>query len=916
MQFCINVKLILEKLGEAMAKKLFLIDGTALIYRSYYAFLKRPLINSKGENTSAIFGTINSFLKLLDNFKAEYVAISFDLKEETFRHKITADYKANRPPAPEDLIAQVEPIKEFFQNIEVPEFSVAGYEADDVLATLAEKFKDDFEIVLVTGDKDFCQLVDDRVTIFDPKKEESLDKEKVKEKYGITTEQFIDYLALVGDSADNIPGVKGIGPKTAKKLLQEYETLENIYKNIENISAKGTRNKLKEHKEDAFLSRKLAKIITDVPLQDLNKDDLNWKDENLAKATKFLERYELNSIQKRLDKEFKDEFDFMNSEESHSKFEVALVNSQTAFQKMLEKMKAKQIVAIDTETTSPNPLKANLVGISLCWNTKQAYYISLAHNMAENLEVKTVVEALQENLANKTLLAHHLKYDYIVLKQHGWQIEQNCFDTMIADYLLHPTEKHSLEACAEREFSYQMIPIKELIGSGKKQITFDNVDPQKAADYSGEDVIFTFKLFEKYSGQLQANELQHLFQNIEMPLSFVLAKMEQTGVYLDEGILQEISQKNKKKIAEITKEIYEIAGKQFNLNSTQQLAQVLFEEMEIPPIKKTKTGYSTDINVLEKLAPDHKIARLLIEYRQLSKLQSTYVTALPQLINSQTGRIHSSFNQTVATTGRLSSSNPNLQNIPVRSEIGKEIRKAFTTDKNNWIILSADYSQIELRLLAILSKDEKMINAFQNKRDIHRETAAIIFDVPQKEITPTQRRYAKIINFGLLYGMGANRISKELHIDRKEAQNFIDNYFSKFPTIKDFLANSVQKAKENGYASTILGRKLPLPGLHSKNKRLVAEAERLATNMPIQGSAADIIKIAMINLYEKLKERDDINMLIQVHDELVFEIDKSKLKELEKVISTEMEAALPEEYAKIVPLSVDIGTGKNWFEAH
>lgn len=899
-----------------MAKKLFLIDGTALIYRSYYAFIRRPLINSKGENTSAIFGTINSFLKLLDNFKAEHVAISFDLKEKTFRHKITETYKANRPPAPEDLIAQVEPIKEFFQAIQVPEFSVTGYEADDVLATLAEKFKDKFEIVMVTGDKDFCQLVDDKVTIFDPKKDEHTNTAKIKEKYGITAEQFVDYLALVGDSADNIPGVKGIGPKTASKLLQEFTSLENIYENIENITAKGTRNKLKDNKEDAFLSRKLAKIIKDVPLKNVNKEDLDWQDENLIKAVDFLARYELTSIQKRLDKEFKDEFDFMDTDEPEPEFKTKLINTESDFNQILQELKTKQIVAIDTETTSLNPLKADLVGISLCWNTQKAYYISVGHNMAENLAIKEVIKALQQHLKSKTLLAHNLKYDYLVLKQHGWQIEQKCFDTMIADYLLNPTEKHSLAACADREYSYQMTPITELIGKGKKQTTFDNVEPQKAADYSGEDVIITFKLFEKYSGQLQAKGLQKLFQDIEMPLTFVLAEMEQTGVYLDENILQEISKKNKKKIAEITDKIYEIAGKQFNLNSTQQLAQVLFEEMEIPPVKKTKTGYSTDINVLEKLAPDYKIARLLIDYRQLSKLQNTYVTALPKLINSETGRIHSSFNQTVATTGRLSSSNPNLQNIPVRSDMGKEIRRAFTTDKQDWLILAADYSQIELRLLAILSKDEKMINAFQKEHDIHRETAAIIFDLPKKEITSDQRRYAKIINFGLLYGMGAHRISNELEISRKEAQEFIDNYFNKFPTIKDFLDKAVEKAKTKGYAATLFGRKLPLPGLFSKNKRRISEAERVATNMPIQGSAADIIKIAMIDLFHKLQTRDDVNMLIQVHDELVFEFNKNKLEEVEQIISEAMEAALPEDYSKIVPLLVDIGTGQNWFEAH
>ncbi|MDY6915429.1 MAG: DNA polymerase I, partial [Candidatus Cloacimonadota bacterium] len=845
-----------------------------------------------------------------------YVAISFDLKEKTFRHEITETYKANRPPAPEDLIAQVEPIKEFFQTIEVPEISVAGYEADDVLATLAEKFKDEFEIVMVTGDKDFCQLVDNKITIFDPKKEKRITPKEVEKQYGITAAQFVDYLALVGDSADNIPGVKGIGPKNAKKLLQEFGSLKQIFENLENISAKGIRQKLQENKDDAFMSRKLAKIITDVPLEKPEKDQLIWKEENLGKAVAYLDRYELQSIKKRLNKEFKEEFDFMDSPKEGIKFQTKLVNTKKAFEELMQIVKNKQMIALDTETTSIEPMKAELVGISLCWNTNTAYYISLAHNMAENLDLEYVIKSLKKTFLDKTILAHHLKYDYIVLKRHGWQIEGTCFDTMIADYLLNPNERHSLEECAEREFSYEMIPISKLIGSGKKQITFDNVEPQKAAEYSGEDVIITFKLYQKFSGQLQAKNLENLFKKIEIPLSFVLANMEEIGVYLNESILQEISKKNQKRIAEITQEIYDIAKKQFNLNSTQQLAQVLFEDMKIPPVKKTKTGYSTDISVLEKLAPKYKIARLLIEYRQLNKLQNTYILALPKLINSQTGRLHSSFNQTVASTGRLSSSNPNLQNIPVRSEMGKEIRKAFTTDKKDWLILAADYSQIELRLLAILSEDKKMITAFQNQQDIHKETAAIIFDIPKKEVSSDQRRYAKIINFGLLYGMGTNRISNELKIDRKKAQKFIKNYFNKFPTIKTFLEKIVQKAKNNGYASTIFDRKLPLPGLYSDNKRAVSEAERIATNMPIQGSAADIIKIAMISLHEKFKNRHDVNMLIQVHDELVFEVNKKNLKEIKEIIRSEMEAALPEKYAKKVPLLVDIGTGKNWFEAH
>ena len=912
-----------------MRKKLYLIDGTAFIYRAFFAFIRNPLYNSKGQNTSAIFGTINSFIKLVEDFKPEHIAISFDRREKTFRHEITDTYKANRPPAPDELHQQVEPIKEFFAAIGLQDISKAGYEADDVIATLAEKYKDRFDIIIVSGDKDFAQLVEEKVTLYDPKKNLSLNVESIKEKYRISPKQFIDYLAVCGDSADNIPGVKGIGPKGASKLLNEFETLDGIYENLDKIKAKGILEKLTEYKEDAYLSRKLVTIIRDV-LIEIPDEELTFDKTKLQNGLDILNDYELSSIAKKIKKlfslpkveletkevlSFEREFDF-NANGTELKYQTILTDTKGSFTQMLSSLDSVEIVAIDTETTSKDPHLAELVGISICADVSRSHYIPLKHQMAQNLDPEEVLTQLKDKLKGKILVAHNSKYDLLVLENAGWKIEENIFDTMIAHYLINPTSRHSLASCALEEFGHEMIPISELIGKGKKQITFDLVPTDQAAKYAAEDAYVTFKLYNSYLEKLKKNKLYELFQTIEIPLIFVLADMEKNGVYIDRKILAEFSKRNQQKLGELTKDIFEIAGSQFNLNSPQQLAKVLFEDLGIKPEKKIKTGYSTNITVLESLAKEHEIARLLIEYRQISKLESTYVSALPELINPKSGRVHSSFNQTVASTGRLSSSNPNMQNIPIRTEMGREIRKAFCVSDAEHVILAADYSQIELRILAILSGDDMMIDAFNNKQDIHRETACIIFDVPKDEVTPDQRRFAKIINFGLMYGMGSFRISQELDISRQEAKEFIENYFNKFPTIKEYLHSGIQQATIDGYVSTIYGRKLYLPDLYSSNKMLAEGAKRVATNMPIQGSAADIIKVAMIALHERIKNNLDIKMIIQVHDELVFEIRKDKLEEAKKLIIKEMEKAVPEKYRNIVSLIVDVGVGDNWFEAH
>jgi DNA polymerase-1 len=775
-------------------------------------------------------------------------------------------------------------------------------------------------VCIVSGDKDFAQLVNGDITLFDPSKEVEYNTEQIIEKYGITPEQFIDYLAICGDSADNIPGVKGLGPKGAVQLLNQFGSLENIYQHLDEISSNSVRKKLQDSEKEALLSKQLATIKTDVEVPELSSRDMIFEKDKLVNALPFLKKYELHSIIEKLNlretpRKIVQEFDFGEEPEA-KEFSALLIQTEEQFKKMVKKLSTKNEIAIDTETTGTDVRTAELVGISLCGDETEAFYISIAHQWTENLSNQFVYDALDKLLSEKLLIAHNWKFDYQILLNNGWKVDNEVFDTMLAHYLLEPNSRHSLDFCAKAEFDFEMIPLTNLIGKGKKQITFAEVSVEEAAEYSAEDAFITFRLYPLFKERLIKSDLWALYKNIELPLLFVLADMENNGVFIDKHILHQISLENQKRMAELTKQIYDIAGYQFNLNSTQQLAKVLFEDLEITPIKKTKTGFSTNIDVLEQLAESHEIARLLIEYRQITKLESTYVSALPNLINERTGRVHSSFNQTVTTTGRLSSSNPNLQNIPIRSEQGREIRKAFAVESDDKVILAADYSQIELRLLAILAKDEKMLSAFREGKDIHRQTASLVFNIPMEEVSNEQRSYAKTINFGLIYGMGATRISKELNISRREAEQFIENYFAQFPTIKSFLDESVSKAKKAGYAETIFGRKLALPDIYSRNRMMQSEAERVSVNMPIQGSAADIIKIAMIHLHEKLKNKPAIKMIIQVHDELVFEVDKNNLEDAKILIRTEMENALPQEYKKLTQLVVDIGTGKNWFEAH
>lgn len=922
-----------------MSKVLYLLDGTALLYRAHFAFIKNPLKTSTGMNTSALFGVANSFLHFVETMHPEHIIIAFDRKGPTFRHEKSEAYKANRPPMPEEMIAQVEPVMKFFELLTIPELGLDGWEADDVLGTIAAHLKPEYEIIMVTGDKDYSQLVDDRVKIYDPMKDVMIDAEAIQSKYGISPAQFIDYLALMGDSSDNIPGVKGIGAKGAQKLLEQFGSLDGIYANLEQIPEK-LRAKLTEDKDNAYLSQDLATIALNAPLAIPDPESISFRPELLAKAKPLLAQYELFNLKKRLDNLYPDQFfppedevfqDDIFAQESSSEvpalavapnsnpnqsFEARLVTPET-LPKLLNELECKEAVSLDCETDALDPLSANLVGISLCFDDDYSYYLPLGHRMADNLPLESTISALNPALEGKLILGHNLKFDLSILTRHGLKLPDQIWDTMLAAYIIDPGQnRYSLDACALAELNYVMQPISALIGKGKNELSFDLVDPLEACFYAAEDAWAVWKLYPIYHRKLDFSGLMEVYTQIELPLMPVLREMENTGVFIDTKTLSQISHLLNQALKTATDEIYAIAGYQFNLNSPQQLAKLLFEELKLPAKKKTKTGISTDNSVLEDLALDHEIADKIIQFRQLSKLDSTYVSALPKLINPLTGRVHSSFNQTVASTGRLSSTNPNLQNIPIRTELGREIRKAFVAQQEGWLIAGADYSQIELRLLALMSKDQALLDAFAQGADIHRQMAAKIGGKAMAEVSSEERRRAKVINFGLLYGMGQRKLSKELGISLNEAKAMIEEYFAQFPSIREYISNSVLQARKMRYCETIFGRRLYLPNITSANNGLKSEAERVAVNMPIQGSAADLIKLAMIDIHQRIQANDRINMILQVHDELLFEVREDYMNEARELITSSMENALPLQYRDLIKLKADWGSGKSWFEAH
>jgi DNA polymerase-1 len=892
-----------------MPKKLVLFDGHALAYRSYFAFIANPLTNSRGENTSAVYGFVNSILKILDMLSPDYVGMAMDSKKPTFRHEKYPDYKANRAKMPDDLQAQMVRIREVVDAMNIPVFEKEGFEADDLIGTIAEKSgKLGIEVYIISSDKDLFQLVNDRIFVVKPgrggKDIEFYDRKKVTEKLDCEPERVADLLGLMGDTSDNIPGVPGIGQKTAAKLLREYGSLRNIRDNLSAVKQNKLKENLAVHIEQAMLSMELATLNRTVEF-DFDMEDLRSSGWDTGRLRALFLDLGFISLLNRLE-----------GTEKEEKVEYQIVDTPRTLASMIEGLTGSHAFAIDTETTSMNPMQADLVGISLSCKPGEAYYIPVGHVSGCNLSLEIVREQLRPLLENESVLkiGQNIKYDLIVLERAHISLSNPIFDTMIASYLLEPSRRqHNLDSLVQQYCNHRMIPIRELIGKGKKQIPFSRVEIEKGANYSCEDADYTFRLKELLAPKLADAGLRRLYEDVEIPLVRVLMHMETAGVAIDSGLLQDMSVEMEVMLANFEEEIHRIAGEEFNINSPKQLSEILFDKLNLPAPKKTKTGFSTDISVLEYLATLHELPAKILNYRQIAKLKSTYVDALPRMVNRDTGRIHTSFNQTVTSTGRLSSSDPNLQNIPIRSEIGREIRRAFIPGMKGWILLSADYSQIELRILAHLSKDRNLLRAFEEDIDIHRQTASLIFDIPPDRVDHDARARAKVVNFGVIYGMGAWGLSQSLQIPQNRAEEFITSYFDKYPGVKSYQEHLIEECREHGYVTTLLSRKRFLPEIDSSNAQVRKFAERVAINTPIQGSAADLIKISMIRIYERMmKEQLKSRMILQVHDELVFEVPGEEVDAMKSLVREEMETGLTLD----IPLKVSLGTGDNWLEAH
>ena len=894
------------------SKSLYIIDGSSYIFRAYFG-IRQFLSTSKGFPTNALYGFINMLQKVVKDEKPDYLCVAFDSKEKTFRHDIYSDYKANRDAPPEDLAKQFPYFEPLVDAFNISSIRIPGYEADDIIGTLALKgSKAGFRVVIVSGDKDMMQLVSPKVQMLDTMKNKRIGVDEVKEKFGVPPEKVIEVMGLMGDSSDHIPGVKGVGPKTATELIQKYGSIKELYKCIDEIEKKKLKEKLVQDKERALLSRKLVTIDTAMKLE-CSLDDLKVRPSKHEDLRKLFSEFEFSSMLAVLES---------GSEETSKttrplKKNYETVLTEAAFNKWIKKLKKNKIFALDLETTSLRPVQARAVGVSFSCNTGEACYIPLAHSylgVPDQLGVDWVFDKLKPILEDPEIkkVGQNIKYDFIVLKNEGVQLQGIAFDTMLASYLLNPSSRaHNMDALALEYLGHTTIKYKDVVGTASKEIGFDQVQIDRATEYAAEDADITWRLYEKLSGLLKGDDLK-IFEKLELPLLEVLGDMELQGMALDKSHLQKLSQRIHLLLTEQEKEIYELAGEQFNINSPKQLSVILFEKLELPVIKKTKTGYSTDVSVLEELSAEHDLPEVILLYRQLAKLKSTYVDALQEEIFGKTVRVHTSFNQSVAATGRLSSSNPNLQNIPIRTEMGREIRKSFIAEENNKI-LSADYSQVELRVLAHMSEDESLIDAFINGEDIHTRTAVEIFGTTAERLDAEARRMAKAVNFGIVYGLSAFGLSRQLKIFPKEAKKFIDKYFELYKNVKIYMERTVEDARDIGYTLTLMNRKRYLPDLNSKNRQAREAAERIAINSPVQGSAADLIKLAMINLDREIAQKKlNSRMILQVHDELVFECPSEEEEEMRALVKKEMEEVMPLK----VPLVVDIGWGDNWNDAH
>ncbi len=875
---------------------------------------------------NAVYGFTRMMLKFIKEGQPDYVAVAFDSSLETFRHKIFDQYKANRSEQPEEIRHQIPLIKEVVEAFNIPIFEVEGYEADDVLATLAKQAASrEIEAVIVTGDKDMFQLVTDNIKVLNPHKDNLLyDEKTIRDRFGVGPERMCDLFAMVGDSIDNIPGVPGVGPKTAAALLQEYGSLEGVYEHVDEIKGPKRRENLREHKNNAFLSRELVTVVSDVPLRvDLKECEL--KGYNSKELIDLFKRFEFHSL-----------INEVIETNQRTDADYSVIVDEGELDELLKKIRTSRSFSLDFETTSPDPMRAALVGIAIAVEPETAVYIPVGHSseafkantdgseaddlfdgpqirqISPGTALRKMKSALEDESIKKT--GQNIKYETVILARNTVRLQGVDFDTMVASYLLNPSKPtHNLDQIALEFLNYRKIPLETIMGKGSSQRTMDMVDVSRVAEYACEDADITLRLRNILEPMLNEKGLFDLFERVEIPLIEVLAKMELCGVRIDVEVLNELSSRLAAEMKDLEKEVYRLAGREFNINSPQQLGRVLFEEMKMPSGKKTKTGFSTDVAVLEKLAVEHELPRRMLEYRLLSKLKSTYVDALPNLVHPETGRIHTSFNQTVTATGRLSSSEPNLQNIPVRSEIGKEIRRAFIPADDRSLLLSADYSQIELRILAHLSRDEDLCRAFAENVDIHDQTSAKIFRVPIKDVTSEMRRKAKIANYGILYGISAAKLAGDLGIGLEEAKQFIENYFTLFPSIKDHINSTIEEARRLGYVTTILNRRRYIPDINSQNFGVRRFAERTAINTPIQGSAADMIKIAMIEIDKRLGAAGlNATMILQVHDELLFDVPADEADRVQSIVKEVMETAYP----LSVPVVADVRTGRNWLEAH
>lgn len=934
-------------------KKLFLLDAMALVYRAYYALIRSPRITSAGRNTNAQFGFTNTLVDLIKKENPTHMAVVWDTHAPTERHVDFTDYKANRQEAPEDLLDAIPDIKRIVESFNIPCLELDGYEADDIVGTIALEAADlGYTVYMVTPDKDYGQIVRENVFMYKPGFKggtfEVLGEKEVCEKWGINNvHQVIDMLGLMGDAVDNIPGIAGVGEKTAAKLLAEYGSLENILDNAQNIKGK-LGEKIAAGKENAILSKKLATIITNVPIE-FHEEDFRLKDKDEAAMSAIFAELEFRTLAKRILGEaapaadaptkpvavdlfgdpievpaasYSGQIDLFAEAEAFKNIkdvphQYHLIQTDEELESFIAQALQQKEICFDTETTGTDAMMAELVGLSFCWTKGEAYYIPCTANEAE---VKALLQRLNPLFENETILwiGQNIKYDLLMLKNYGFDLKGPLFDTMIAHYSIEPEGKRGMDLLSMRYLQYEPVSIETLIGKkGKGQGNMRDVDVETVKEYAAEDADITLQLKEIFEPLLVKEDVVELFNKVENPLVPVLAQMEFEGVGLDVDFLKNYSEDLGKAIKEAEQKVYDQAGVQFNLASPKQLGEVLFDKMKLDEkAKKTKTGqYATGEDVLQKLRAKHEIVDSILVFREYSKLKSTYADALPQMVNPKTGRVHTSFNQSVVVTGRLSSINPNLQNIPIKTEMGREIRKAFKAYDDSHVLLSADYSQIELRVVAAVSGDESMIQAFVENKDIHKATAAKVYGIPEEEVTFEQRRNAKAVNFGIIYGQSAFGLAESLGISRTESKEIIDNYFREYASVKKYMDDSIAYGKAHGYVKTLMGRKIKLADINSSNQTVRGFAERVAINAPIQGSAADMIKLAMIKISKAMKDaKVKSRMVLQVHDELVFEVPLDEVELMKALVLENMQTALP--LPNNVPVVAESGTGKNWLDAH